>query len=204
MVAAPSKSFLTKKAGPIPVWGWGLGGVGLAYAYSRYTASKASTASTTASTTASEPASGSPYFLIENNEPGLIGGSGANPGGTSVAVTPPGTGSSPPVIYTGGNPPQNPITGGGVPTMGGTSVTPGEVIQPPVEVKPGMSAATIAKQYGISTAHLQSANPGATFAVGTVVGVPYLVKSGMTVDSIAKAFGISNSHLEQYLPKNPT
>lgn len=53
-----SFGFLTRKVGPMPVWGWGLIVVGIYYWYTHYgpgAASAATTASTTAAATASPP-----------------------------------------------------------------------------------------------------------------------------------------------------
>jgi hypothetical protein len=74
----------------------------------------------------------------------------------------------------------------------------GEVIQVPVLVQQGMTAATIAGKAGISTPHEQADNPGATFNVGTVVQAPWLVRSGQTWASIGYVWGLGALHLEQY------
>lgn len=110
MPAAPSESFLTSKAGPLPVWGWGAIGLGAAYGYSRYKANKAAKQNPeqagqtgTAGFTygAGQPVSGQPTYLIENNIPGF-GSVASTPVTTAPApgppvVTPPGTTTTPPV-----------------------------------------------------------------------------------------------------------
>lgn len=199
----PSKNLLATKWGPIPVWAWALISLGLAWAYSKYSSDKAasttaSTASTTA-TSAAEPAGGSPYYVIENNVP---------PSTTSVAVTPPGTSTSPPTNSSSQSGVATPVyTGSGTTPQsgyGGTTVTPGEVIYPPVMLTAGKTAAQVASEFGIALGHLADANPGSGLSTGNVVGVPYQVKPGDTAASIAKKFGISTAHLEMYLPTNPT
>lgn len=202
MPAAPSKEFLTRKAGPLPVWGWGLAGLGAAYAYSRYAANKASSSSSGSSgttATAAEPTETSPYYVIENNLPDYTGTSTTT---TPVTVSPPGTGSSPPVLQ-GGNPPIKPGGGVAAPTHTAT-ITPGTVLQIPVAVNGSKTIASIAKEFGISTQHLLNNNPGiSSNASNVAVNVPYLVKSGDTAASIASRFQISTAHLQQALANQP-
>jgi LysM repeat protein len=199
----PSKNLLLTKWGPLPVWVWSLIGIALAWAYSKYESNKASTAasstSSTAATSAAEPASGSPYYVIENNQP---------PATTSVTVTPPGTGSSPPTNSSSQSGVATPVyTGSGTTPQsgyGGTTVTPGELIYPPVLLSASNTAQAVASKFGISIGHLAQANPGSGMGAGTTVGVPYQVQPGDTPASIAKKFGIGTQHLEMYLPINPT
>lgn len=120
MPAAPSESFLTSKAGPLPVWGWGAIGLGAAYGYSRYKANKAAknapadngTGSGQFTYGAGEPVSGQPTYLIENNIPGFGQTPSApstpivSPGTPIPVVTPPNSGPTPPVAAP--PPPSNP------------------------------------------------------------------------------------------------
>lgn len=203
MPATPSKELLTRKAGPLPVWGWGLAGLGAAYAYSRHTANKAASSSSSSGTTATaaEPTETSPYYVIENNLPDYTGTtSTGTASSTPVTVTPPATGSSPPVLQ-GGNPP----TTGPIKIATHTAmITPGTVLQIPVAVQGGKTIASLAKEFGISTQHLLNNNPGvAANANNVTVNIPYLVKSGDTASSIASRFQISTAHLQQDLAKQP-
>lgn len=105
MPPTPSKSLLTKKAGPLPVWGWALAGLGAAYAYSRHKASQAAQTPSTTAAAAAQPGAGAPYYVIENNMPPVDGGPSAPVINTQPppVTTPPGTGAKPPV--NGGKPP---------------------------------------------------------------------------------------------------
>jgi nucleoid-associated protein YgaU len=102
MPATPSSSFLTSKAGPLPVYAWAGLGLGAAYLYSRHKASQAAaTAATTSSVNAAgEPVGGQPTYLIENNIPSFpySGPSAPVPVQTPVTpvVGPPSTKPSPP------------------------------------------------------------------------------------------------------------
>lgn len=105
MPPTPSKSLLTKKAGPLPVWGWALAGLGLAYAYSRHKATQAAATSSTTAAAAAQPGAGAPYYVIENNMPPDLGPSAPVINTAPPPVTtPPGTGAKPPVVN-GGKPP---------------------------------------------------------------------------------------------------
>ena len=110
MPVAPSESFLTSKAGPLPVWGWGVIGLSAAYGYSRYKANKNAAATGQTGTTgtagqftygAGQPVSGQPTYLIENNIPG----SGDVP--STPVVTPPTP--TPPVVTPPSTNPQPPV-----------------------------------------------------------------------------------------------
>lgn len=120
MVAVPSETFLTKKAGALPVWGWALLGLILAYAYSRYQsnkATKADNATTSASTVAGEPNTSPPEFVIEENlPPGAPTDVTVN---TPVTVSPPGMAPAPPV---GGG--HHPPVGEPPPPVRGTGPSP--------------------------------------------------------------------------------
>lgn len=102
MPPTPSKSLLTKKAGPLPVWGWALASLGLAYAYSRYKTNKAaqsSAASTPTTGAAGEPGTGAPYYVIENNLPPASAPIvNVNP---PPVTTPPNSGPTPPITHRG-------------------------------------------------------------------------------------------------------
>lgn len=65
MVLAPSKSYLTSKAGPLPIWGWMGIGLGGALAYALYKQHKATTAANTAGNQAGTPG----YTLPSNIQP---------------------------------------------------------------------------------------------------------------------------------------
>lgn len=106
MPPTPSKSLLTSKAGPLPVWGWALAALGLAYAYSRRKANQAAQTSSTTAAAAAQPGTGAPYYVIENNMPPVSGGPSAPVINTQPppVTTPPGTGAKPPVVN-GGKPP---------------------------------------------------------------------------------------------------
>ncbi len=115
-----------------------------------------------------------------------------------------------------GRPPQHPQLpivpvqsppGGGKPPPGGPPVStlptikPGESLMIPYNVAPGQMGAVAAK-FGISQAHLLSANPGVTGKETSivVVNVPYLTSSADSLASLAAKFGISQQHLAQYVP----
>lgn len=111
-----------------------------------------------------------------------------------------------------GHPPQHPnlpiVTGtgggggngGGGNGGGGKQLVPGTVIRVPVLLKHGMTLQSVAADNGISLAHLQAENPGATGKEGTIVNVPWLIGSHDTLQSLASHFGISVQHLEEYIP----
>ena len=119
MPAAPSKEFLTSKAGPLPVYAWGGIGLAAAYAYSKYKANKtASQGNGTTGTTnaAGESTAAAPQFIIENqeasdtlsvNNPITVN----NPAPVPV-TTPPGTTPTPPttpVLHPGPGPVRGPF-----------------------------------------------------------------------------------------------
>lgn len=85
------------------------------------------------------------------------------------------------------------------------TLEPGEQINVPTQVNTPSAWDSVAKAWGISTAHLLNNNPGdtaaSTPASGEGINVPYLVKSGDTWASIAARDKISPLHLEQ---NNPT
>lgn len=117
MVATVSEDFLTKKAGPLPVYAWAGIGLGAAWLYAKYKAGKTATATAaTASDTsaAAEPATGAPYYVIENNLPATGGTGTPVTTGTTTTTTPPGTTPQPPTTtpitppIQGGNPPRGP------------------------------------------------------------------------------------------------
>lgn len=110
--ATVSKEFLTKKAGPLPVYGWGVLVLSLAWIYSKYQAHEAAKASSSAASSstdssAAEPSTGAPYYVIENNIPG------GGPNTSTTVATPPGTSPTPPTNTTTGGTitPGNPTSG---------------------------------------------------------------------------------------------
>lgn len=159
MPVTPSENFLTSKAGPLPVWGWGAVGLGAAYAYSRYRAGKSAQASASTATSATgaagEPVSGQPTYVIENNIPGVYGSPTqpvTTPGTPAPpVVTPPGTNPTPPVT-----PPVTPphpvdfppvhMPGGGVPVHAPTPTPRSPVTY---RVVAGDSLSKIAAQYKV-------------------------------------------------------
>lgn len=164
MPPTPSKSLLTSKKGPFPVWGWALGLLALAYFYSRYKANKTAAPANTAATgtgTAGEPATGAPQYIIENNLPP----SPSAPVTVTMpppVATPPGTAPQPPT-----NAPP-PVQSGGAIDQGGTAThpvtptpapkpppapapapAPRPVSKPPHTVVPGDSYSKIAQENGV-------------------------------------------------------
>lgn len=147
MPAVPSENFLVSKAGPLPVWGWGAVGLGVAYGWSRYKANKAAknNPSADAGTSggqftygAGQPVSGAPTYLIENNIPGF--GSVPStpvvtpPTPTPPVVTPPSTTPTPPTTA----PPSQPS--GAVP--GQAVQSPGPIQAPPAPHVPRITGST--------------------------------------------------------------
>lgn len=172
MPVAPSKDFLTQKAGILPIWGWGAVGLGAAYAYSRYKANQSAAQGngTTGTTNAAgESTAANPQFIIENNEP--AGGWGSvsvpvtvnNPAPVPV-TTPPGTGTQPPVTtpppIQGGNPPHqgNPVQ---VPPSKPTAPAK-PAPKPPVayKVQHGDTLSSIAAKYHTTWQALWAFNTG--------------------------------------------
>jgi len=161
MPVAPSKDFLTQKAGILPVWGWGAIGLGAAYAYSRYKANQAAAqgnGTTSTTNAAGESTASAPQFIIENQEPN-------NPSSISVPVTvnnpapvpvttPPGTTTQPPTN-------QPPLQGQPV----GSPVGPVPVGAPPTTTAPAKPTAPAAPKYTV-----------------------YKVQSGDTLSSIAAKY----------------
>lgn len=96
----PSGSLIKQKWGPLPVWGWGLILLGLAWGYSKYKSTKKTASSDTSVTPpadSGESEATAPQFIIENNMP-----QGNTPvttpvGPSTPVVTPPGTTPGPPV-----------------------------------------------------------------------------------------------------------
>lgn len=145
MPVAPSSDFLTRKAGVLPVWGWGAIGLGAAYAYSRYKANQAAAQGngTTSTTDASgESTAAVPQFIIENQEPN-------SPSSISVPVTvntpapvpvttPPGTAPTPPT--------NQPPAQGAAPPRGPAGPAPAQ--RPPVTT-PAKPAAPAAPRYAV-------------------------------------------------------
>lgn len=124
MPPVPSEDFLTRKAGPLPVWAWAALGLGAAYAYSRYKAGKSaqtqSTAATQSGAAAAQPAGGGPEYIIENNLPWQTPAS--SPVNVSVTappvILPPGVSTQPPL----NGPTLTPVTPPDIP--GGTAIAP--------------------------------------------------------------------------------
>lgn len=107
----PTGDLIKQKWGPLPVWGWGLGILVIAWAYSKYKSNKAAQATSdqaatdTSTVDSGESQATAPQFIIENNLP-------SGPVTTPVApappvVTPPGTSPAPPVSTP---PPSKPST----------------------------------------------------------------------------------------------
>lgn len=111
-----------------------------------------------------------------------------------------------------GRPPGEPnlpiiqTNGPGTTTGGGTGVTAlptGTILNVPVLLTPTKTAASVAKQAGISVQHLQTANPTSQLASGDVIQVPVQVKPtgwSATWQSIASYWGISVAHLQANNP----
>jgi len=152
VVATPSENFLTSKAGPLPVWGWGAIGLGAAYAWSRHQANKNAQSSQTSPQTAAsgQPVTGQPTYLIENNIPGNYYT------GPSQPVTTPGT-PAPPVVTPPGTTPQPPVTPphpvdfppGHPPVGQPVHANPGGKSPITYRVMPGDSLSKIAAQYKV-------------------------------------------------------
>jgi nucleoid-associated protein YgaU len=165
----PSEEFLVKKAGPLPVWLWGLIGLAVAYLYSKYKAGKASAtpAAATTATPAGEPGTGSPYFVIEDNSTGGMGHSHSQPVSpppttTPPTTTPPGTTTTIPVMPVGPEPsPVGPLP---VPAQPVTTSNPAApTTRATYTVVPGDTLSKIAAKFGTTAA--------AIFAYNTTPGV---------------------------------
>lgn len=187
MPATPSKDFLERKAGPLPVWAWGAIGLVLAYLYSKYRAGKTATKTPAASTTptpAGEPAAGAPYFVITDS-PTYTGSAPVAPptGTTPPSTTPPGTSGSPP---TNTPPPPITITGpsGPPPIPGGNAIAPASPsTKATYTVAAGDTLSKIAAKYGTTWQAIWSYNltpgvrPAATQAKLQAQG-PNLIYAG--------------------------
>jgi hypothetical protein len=155
-VVQAERSLLTSKWGPLPVWGWALIGLGLAWAYAKYRSTKtADTGDSSADDAAtSESEDVIPQFVIENNMPT-----------PSVTVIPPGVGAP--------TTPSAPITT--LPAPSGPVITPpGTAPRPPVAGHPappaspkkpihykvvaGDTPASIAKKHGTTWAKIWAFN----------------------------------------------
>lgn len=149
-VQTAQSNLLQSKWGPLPVWGWALIALGLAWAYAKYRASKSDQAAagdTTASTgtAADETQAVAPQFVIENNLPATPAGPTTPPPSSPVTTpttppvttTPPGTGSHPPVVS---KPAPKPVS---------TTKTPAK--KPPIQYKvvAGDSLSSIAAKYKV-------------------------------------------------------
>jgi hypothetical protein len=175
--AVPSEELLTTKAGPLPIWAWGVIGLGLAYAYSRYKANKASTAAAatqTAATSAGEPSTGAPYYVIENNGLGGVGGGGGSnpvsPPSTAPVVSPPGTSPNPPIgglggIIQGGSPARpapgtgvNLLAQAGLPVSGVQAASALPAAQAATFATPTSTYAQIGAPYGVTGSQLYAYN----------------------------------------------
>jgi len=157
VVATVSEDFLTKKAGPLPVYAWAGIGLGAAWLYSKYKAGKAASTAAAASSTsgttsaAAEPSTGAPYYVIENNLPATGGTGTPVTTGTTTTTTPPGTTPQPPTTPTspvlgGGNPPQRP---GGPVAAPPTGHPVGAPVPPSGPTKPTAPAAPAAQKYTV-------------------------------------------------------
>jgi LysM repeat protein len=204
--AVPSKDFLTSKAGPLPVWGWGAAGLGAAYAYSRYKANQAAAqgnGTTSTTNAAGESTAAAPQFVIENNEPW---GAGATSSTAPVTVTPtppvpvttpPGTSTTPPVTTTtspvlqGGNPPSlldvAPAASGPAPAQSTTTAKPAAKAPTAYKVQAGDTLSSIAAKFHTTASALFSYNTGASSPHSAAARAqllkqgPNLIYSGQTI-----------------------
>jgi LysM repeat protein len=171
-------NFLMTKIGPVQVWVWGAGGLGVAYLYAKHKSSAAksttaTTATTATSTTAGEPAGSPPQFVIENNLPGVASAphGPAGPVSSPPTVTPPGTSPTPPVTT---GPVITPVTGGTPPAPVSYTVVSGDTLS------------SIAARYGTTAGALYAYNttpgnrPAATIATLKQRG-PNLIYAGETI-----------------------
>jgi LysM repeat protein len=97
---APSASFLTQKAGPLPVYAWAGGILGVALLIARFRTAKQDTGTpqpSAASTYASTPEGTVPQFLIQNMYPWAPSAPVTSPVTAPPVITPPGTATVPPM-----------------------------------------------------------------------------------------------------------
>lgn len=186
-------NLLTSKWGPLPVWGWSLIGLGVAWAYAKWKASKTKDQSSTDTATAADTGLGTdqtqavaPQFVIENNLPSESSPVTA-PTTPPVTSTPPGTGSQPPVVV-----PPNHGTPIPAPTPtgkpAGVTATPIKAKKTPVTYKVvhGDTLSSIAARYHTTAAKLWAYNttagnrPAATIATLKKRG-PNLLYAGETI-----------------------
>lgn len=152
MPDAPSGNFLTQKAGPLPVYAWAGGGLGVALLIAKFRAAKQDQAAAKqqqpATTLASQPEGTAPQFVIQNMYPWAPSQPVQGPVTAPPVVTPPGTTTTPPVI---GKPPvQGPPVQGPAPTSPTTPPAAG-VSKPAAQwytVVHGDTLSSIAKRYG--------------------------------------------------------
>jgi hypothetical protein len=130
-------SALTRKIGPLPMWGWMGIGLALALVYFFFTKNKQASSSSTAATADTTSASQIPQFVNQ----------------TYVTTTPP-VASTPPTTTTG--------SGTGT-TSGGTGTTGSGTTRPTSYTATGVDTGDInriAQSFGLTEAELIAANPG--------------------------------------------
>lgn len=205
-VQQAQSSLLTSKWGPLPVWGWSLIGLGVAWAYAKWKASKTKDQTSTDTATSADTGLGTdqtqavaPQFVIENNLPQQTDTDSAPvtaPSTPPVTSTPPGTGSQPPVV----TPPSRGVP---IPNPGQTTGTSGVSAHPitagstsktttkkkaPISYKVvhGDTLSSIAARYHTTAAKLWAFNttagnrPAATIATLKKRG-PNLLYAGETI-----------------------
>ena len=170
-------NILTRKWGPLPVWGWGAIVLALAWGYAKYksmkTASAITDTSATSPTDTGEPQGVAPQFIIENNQPAYNQPVTVPVAPTTPVVTPPGTSSAPPVATPTPAPPKS--------TAPAKSKSPVQY-----KVKSGDTLSSIAAKYRTSAEKLFTFNttpgnrPAATIATLKSRG-PNLIYAGETI-----------------------
>lgn len=174
-------SLLTSKWGPLPVWGWSLIGLAVAWIYAKWRASQQDKANQDTATPADtgmgtdQTQAVAPQFVIENNLPSESSPVTA-PATPPVQSTPPGTSSHPPVVVPPGRGTPIPAP---APTgkPAGVTATPIKAPtpvkkKPPIQyrVKPGDTLSSIAARYHTTWQKLWAFNttpgnrPAATIA----------------------------------------
>lgn len=105
MPDAPSGSFLTQKAGPLPVYAWAGAGLGVALLISRFRTAKAGAAgqqdqATAYSSYANQPEGTIPQFIIQNQLPYVPSAPVATVPTAPPVVVGPGRSVTPPITHT--------------------------------------------------------------------------------------------------------
>jgi LysM repeat protein len=176
----PTGDLIKQKWGPLPVWGWGLAVLAIAWGYSKYKSNKSAQASATSDqasvtppTDSGESEATAPQFIIENNQPSYPIATPVGP--STPVVTPPTTTPAPPTTTT---PPPT--------TKPTTPAKP--VAKAPIKyvVKSGDNLSTIAAKYKTTAAKLFTYNttpgvrPASTIATLKSRG-PNLIYAGETI-----------------------